>query len=311
MNQRRSFSQTTPDRQHGAALLVFMLIFFLAGTSLILSQVDSLRLRREADRATSAALAHAREALIGRAVADSKMPGSLPCPSGDDSGEASLLSGNDCPAYIGRLPWKTLALNTLRDGNGNTLWYVLAPEFRDDDSAAPLNPKELELWHGLTLDGTERIAAIVLSTGPPLAGQNGRPSNELNDYLEGANLNGGPYISGPTSPAFNDKTIAISHDQLFSVVNRRIIGLLSSGLDKYYNDPPNNNLYPEDGVVLKTKLDQYLDTTTKTMLNTNGWYAITTYTPAADRRSATLAITVSPAITCTIMPAQKPSCTHP
>ena len=282
-----------------------MLIFFLASMSWLLSQTDSSRMRSEADKTTAKALAQAKEALIGRAVADNERPGSLPCPDLNDDGTAN----GSCSETIGRLPWKTLGLPDLRDGDGNRLWYALAGELRQIVTPPiEINPT-LDL--GLVLDETENIAAIVFSAGPPLVVQNGRPSDELDDYLESTNINGGPYISGPTSPTFNDKTIAISHDQLFSVVNRRIMGLLSSGLNKYYNDPPNTNLYPEDGVVLKTKLNPYLDSTTKTMLDTNGWYSITTYTPEADRKSATLAITASPAITCTITLGQKPSCTQP
>ncbi len=299
---------TTPGRQRGAALLVFMLIFFLASASWMLSQANNPpRFRRESDQATSMALAQAKEALIGRALKDKERPGSLPCPDFDDDGEAT---NGSCSITIGRLPWKTLGLPDLRDGEGNRLWYALAGELRDNDTTPPINPTvSLEL----SLDGTANIAAIVFSAGPPLAGQNGRPGNAIDDYLDGANKDGGPYVSGPPLPAFNDKTIAISHDQLFRIVDRGILGRLGAGLEKFY--VANADRYPAEGIDLKTALDPYLDTATKTMLDTNEWYAITTYAPAPNRKSATLAITVQPATTptttCTIAPEQKPVCTHP
>ena len=113
----------TLARQHGAALLVFMLIFFMASMSWLLSQADALRARARADQTTAAALAQAREALIGRAVADKERPGSLPCPDFDNDGEAT---NGSCSVTVGRLPWRTLGLPDLRDGHGNRLWYVLA-----------------------------------------------------------------------------------------------------------------------------------------------------------------------------------------
>ena len=122
---RTSLSPRTPARQCGAALLVFMLIFFLASMSWLLSQTDALQSRARADQTTAAALAQAREALIGRAAADKERPGSLPCPDFDDDGEAT---NGSCSVTVGRLPWKTLDLPDLRDGEGNRLWYALASE---------------------------------------------------------------------------------------------------------------------------------------------------------------------------------------
>lgn len=303
MKQQPPIARTPPDRQHGAALLVFMLIFFLASISLLLSRADGLRSRASSDQTTSAALAQAKEALIGRAVADKERPGSLPCPDFDDDGKAN----GSCSETIGRLPWKTLDLPDLRDGDGNRLWYALASELRQ--IVTPPNEINPKLDLGLVLDEKENIAAIVFSAGPPLAGKDGRPSNDIDDYLDGANKDGGPYISGPTSSTFNDKTVAISRDQLFRIVNRQVLGLLNTGLEKYY--AANTDHYPVDGADLKIALDTYLDTTVRDMLNKNGWYAITNYKPEPDRKSATLSITATPATSCAITPGQKPSCTNP
>jgi hypothetical protein len=303
--QRGNHFPTFPDRQRGAVLLVFMLIFFLASMSWILSQTDSSRMRSEADKTTYAALAQAKEALIGRAVTDNERPGSLPCPDFDDDGKAY----GSCSETIGRLPWRTLDLPDLRDGNGNRLWYALASELRQIVTPAiEINPK---LALGLSLDGTTNIAAIVFSVGPPLASQNGRPSNDLDDYLDGANKDGGPYVSGPPSPTFNDKTISISRDQLFSIVNRRILRLFSAGLQKYYAANAN---YPEMSVDLKTVLKDHLDTDTEEMLEDNDWYEVIkyeSYESPAGEKTATLTVDATPATSCTVTPAQDPSCTNP
>ncbi len=323
MNQLPFFDKPTPDRQRGAALLVFMLIFFMASMSWLLSQADALHLRGRADQATNLALAQAKEALVGRATTDSNRPGSLPCPDVDDDGKADGNFGF-CSASIARLPWKTLDLPDLRDGEGNRLWYALADELRDNDDAPPINPTLTLL---LSLDGASNIAAIVFSAGPPLAGQDGRPSNDIDDYLDGANQDGSPYVSGSVSPTFNDKAIAISRDQLFKIVNRTVLSLLGADLNRYYED--NGNLYPASVPDLKTSLESLTltpateqEALTKRieMFNDNGWFAIATYTPASDRKSVTLITPPSPtppvppdptSTTCTIALAQRPVCKQP
>ncbi len=315
-------SPITPDHQRGAALLVFMLIFFLASMSWLLSQTDALRSRARADQTTAAALAQAREALIGRAAADKERPGSLPCPDFDDDGEAT---NGSCSVTVGRLPWKTLDLPDLRDGEGNRLWYAMASELQDNDDSPEIdiNP---ELALGLSLDGKENIAAIVFSAGPPLAGQNGRPtSNEIKDYLDGANKEDGTktYVSGPTSSTFNDRAIAISHEHLFKIVIRGVLGLISADLNAYY--AIKESKYPSSD--LKTALndlvlDPYFAPTDKkkekealekriAMLVANDWFSVIDYTAAPGMQSATLTIAPPPKLTCAITPKQKPSCTTP
>ena len=304
--------------QRGAALLIFMLFSFLIGTSWFLSQVNTESARRHLDDVTASGMAEAKTALIGRAAQDDNRPGSLTCPDTDNDGVANQIGGN-CTAYVGRLPWKTLDLPDLRDGHGERLWYALTPELRDNPGAQPINPQQV--WT-LTLNGAGNVAAVLLSAGPPLASQNGRPSFDVNDYLDEANKDGGPnYISKPTSPSFNDRIIAISRDQLFRIVNRGVLGQLAGDLEKYYI--ANANLYPENGTDLKTALDALAITLTSEpnekmllenrieALDKNGWFAITNYMPASDKKSATLTISVPPAITCTIAPATKPVCTQP
>ncbi|WP_301102180.1 hypothetical protein [Propionivibrio sp.] len=236
-------------RQHGAALLILMLLFFLAATSLILGQSGSYGARTKFDKTTSAALAQAKEALIGRAATDNNHPGSLTCPDINDDGQADVSFGN-CTLYIGRFPWKTLNLPELLDGNGDRLWYALSPGLRDNPAAEPINPqKPLEL----TLDGIPNIAAIIFSPGTPLANQSGRRSNAVTDYLDGSNNDGNfDYISGPLSATFNDKVLTITRDDIFRTVNQRVLaeirgpddnppGSPNWGLRRYY---ANNATFP-------------------------------------------------------------------
>src|SRR5665811_1174045 len=126
-------------RQRGAALLIMLVILVVGIAAVLVSSLSTTALNNARQNTTSNALAQAKDALIGRAAADNNMPGSLPCPDTNNDGSAELLSGNNCPSYIGRLPWKTLGLPDLRDGSGERLWYALSPAFRDDTSAQPLN----------------------------------------------------------------------------------------------------------------------------------------------------------------------------
>jgi hypothetical protein len=123
--------------------MIFVAVLLLLGVSALIYTLATPANRTiESDRITAAALAQAKDALIGRAAADDNRPGSLPCPDFDNGtinplntsndGTADLLNGIECPSYIGRLPWRTLGLPDLRDGSGERLWYALSRAFRDD-----------------------------------------------------------------------------------------------------------------------------------------------------------------------------------
>lgn len=226
---------TFPERQRGAALLVLMLITFLATTSWILAQSNATSARAQFDKTTASALAQAKEALIGRAAMDENRPGSLTCPDVDDNGVADGDFG-DCDSLVGRLPWKTLDVPELFDGNGERLWYALSFKLRDHNDSSPINPQQALQ---LTLDGTPDIAAIVFSPGPPQSSQSGRPSNTITDYLEGSNSDGDDaYVSGPMSPNFNDKVLAIVSDELFRTVNQRVLAEIRGPDDAAPATPP-------------------------------------------------------------------------
>lgn len=198
-----------------------------------------------ADTRTRAVLDEARQALIGRAIADANRPGSLPCPDGDNDGSADLFVGSACASYIGRLPWRTLGIGDLRDDAGERLWYALSPAFRDHPSAPPLNS---ETRGTLTLysNSSARVVtsqgiAIVFAAGAALAGQ--RRDNDLAfcatnaknvqrnrcaaNYLDPANdaTNAsatGPYVTAAGGESYNDRVAVIVAADLMPLVERRI-----------------------------------------------------------------------------------------
>src|SRR5476649_1843662 len=100
-------------KQHGAVLMIMLVIMVMGIAAVLISSLSTTALKNARQETTSNALAQAKDALIGRAVSDSNLPGSLPCPDTSGNGSADLFISSDCPNYIGRLPWRTLGLPDL------------------------------------------------------------------------------------------------------------------------------------------------------------------------------------------------------
>lgn len=212
-------------RQSGFALFAPLLLgaFTAAGW---LQHKAPPRLAEQARQAR--ALAAAREALIARAANDANRPGSLPCPdqSTDSTGfanhpgdgKADMLVGNHCPSYLGRLPWITLDMPPPRDRAQESLWYVLAPGLRDDDSAEPINSATTT---GLSHAGHSEVAALLIAAGAPLARQE-RPSHTPGDYLEGWLDNSPTRTYWANANPANDQILIIHRDELMALVMTRV-----------------------------------------------------------------------------------------
>ncbi|HSQ04178.1 MAG TPA: hypothetical protein VLN59_09090, partial [Burkholderiales bacterium] len=244
--QRRCVSQA----QKGQILLMMLLLLGMVGAAVVYGFSPTSTSVREQDRRTSAALAQARDALIGRAAADDARPGSLPCPDADNDGDADGpigYAGNNCQSYVGRLPWRTLGLPDLRDSAGERLWYVLSSNFRDYQYAGPLNPDAagqlvVKNDSGATIDAS--AVAIIIAPGPSVGTQVRDAANQLvaTMYLDGENANGdATYVTGPSSAAFNDRLVYISREALFASVTVRVAKEVNAALENYRAA---NNYYP-------------------------------------------------------------------
>lgn len=218
--------------------MVMLVILVMGGAAFLVSSLSTTALKTARQEKTAEALAQAREALIGRAAKDENMPGSLPCPDTDNDGSAELLSGNVCPSYIGRLPWRTLKLPDLRDESGERLWYVLSTNFRDDNSAQPLNSNsqgQLSITGNLAMGN---VAAIVIAPGAPLCGKS-HNSNSASDYLEAGDGSSTSYAlrsfsNDCTSSPYNDNLVAITSSQLFQNVERLVGNEFKRILNTYF-----------------------------------------------------------------------------
>jgi type II secretory pathway pseudopilin PulG len=243
-------------KQQGAILLIMLVIMVIGIATVLISSMSSSSVKSSRQATTSAVLAQAKVALIGRAISDDTIPGSLPCPDTNDDGSAELFSGNDCPNYIGRLPWRTLQLPDLRDGNGERLWYALSPAFRDDNSAWPVNSNTKGTLLVYGPDGTTlrtqagySAVAVIFSAGSPVGSQNRGTVAEQNDpanYLDSANSRnnataGGPFIAGAESATFNDQLLYITTKELIPQVEKRVAAELKKALGNYKSA---NGKYP-------------------------------------------------------------------
>jgi hypothetical protein len=226
---------------------VITLVFMLALAMMILvygSTTESSRAVR-GEQITSAVLAEARQALIGRAVSDASRPGSLPCPDGDDDGSADLFIGSGCPTYIGRLPWRSLGIGDLRDEHGERLWYALSPAFRDHPLAPAINSdtKGTLAVHsgavGAPLVGD--AVAVVFAPGVAVTGQirdgNVQPCITTGrtvarslcaaNYLDGSGTltnasTAGPFVIVRAGDTFNDRLAFVSTAAFMPLIERRI-----------------------------------------------------------------------------------------
>ena len=240
-------------KQSGIALIALLVLLIMAGAYAFYRNANVGAGRIQQDAKLAATLARAKEALIARAVTDANRPGSLPCPDlitnnvglanvpGD--GKADMFTLTQCPSYVGWLPWVTLDLPELSDDTGTHLWYALAPELRDDDSAQPINS---DTALTLRLDGAADIAALIIAPRAPLGSQ-ARPSNNPADYLDGENGNGDDrtYVSGLQGPDFNDMVVAITRQELMAAVEKRVASEIKACLEQHAASAANTeHTYP-------------------------------------------------------------------
>ena len=290
-----------PKQQRGALLILLVIALGILAVTLFVGLLSSSDIQNQRDKKTAAALAEAKVAVIGwsasrYSTSGSYTPGQLPCPEDltliGTANEGTAASNCTLPA-TGRLPWKTLKTGDIRDGYGEKLWYAISAGFRTSSITPSINSTTLAQ---LTVDGVPNNAvAIIFSAGPPLAGQVRPVPTALtppltSQYLDGSNNDGdNQFVTQGSAATFNDKLLAITHHDLFSVVERRVISVIigtgtapSTGLRYYY---ANNAAYPV-GPVDYGSLGY--DTYTKSMLTNNKWDLVVGYTAPNPAISAQL-----------------------
>jgi type II secretory pathway pseudopilin PulG len=247
------------QRQRGAAFIIMLVILIMGVAAFLVSSLNSSALQIKRDAVTADALAQAKDALIGYAVTygdthSNKAFGYLPCPdSGANEGTAAGSCGSKNVSMLGRLPWKTLGLPALRDGNGECLWYAVSGTYKNNPKTDLMNWDNNGLFQvfaaiGVILAGQTpdtNAVAVIFAPGVALGGQgqnrapdgtapicggNYTASNYLdNDIAISAN-NAAPssvanaisqfFTSGATTN-INDRVIFITKSDIFSAIKKR------------------------------------------------------------------------------------------
>ena len=163
--------QKKPIKQHGAVLMVMLVILVVGASALLLSSLNSTAIRVERDQNTSEALVQAKNALIGYAITygdnnTNQLFGYLPLPDLGDSRTLLSKEGDAAGSFtgntknltvIGRFPWRKLGLPPLRDGQGECLWYAVSGSFQNINKADVLNWDSL--GHFESYSAATRIAS--------------------------------------------------------------------------------------------------------------------------------------------------------
>jgi hypothetical protein len=166
---------------------------------------------------------------------------------------SSETCGNKNVSALGRLPWKTLGSPTLRDGNGECLWYAVSGTYKNNPGTDIMNWDTNGLFQVLasgsvTLAGSTtdtQAVAVVFSPGVPLGSQNQSRTPDGSAPACGGNYTAGNYLdsdasltannSSPSATAnaitrffasgatsnINDRIIYITKSDLFNAIKKR------------------------------------------------------------------------------------------
>lgn len=175
----RSDSVGSLRHQGGIALLAMLTLLTLWGLYLFVGQLSATQLRAERERNAAAALAEAKAALIGDAVARLSLNDTvyLRLPDlGTNIGSpaegyaSGIFSGDERDlSVLGKFPWKTLDIAPLRDRYGECLWYVVSGRFKvAPKTKAPMNwdtQGQIDVIDGTGKMIATNLAALIAAPG--------------------------------------------------------------------------------------------------------------------------------------------------
>lgn len=231
----------------GYALLIMLAILLAGSLYFIADNLNSRGPQSQQLDATGRALQAARDALANYAATYSdnhtgEVLGYLPCPDTDGDGDANTPCGSQDVTAIGLLPFKTLGLPDLRDGEGQCLWYAVSGHFKNNPKTGGVLNWDTQgqiaivNTQGTTLlspeDGEGGAAAVVFAVGPPLAGQSRVDSSAANNVCrtDPATTAHTHYIDSDPTPgaavvaktANAPSTFTHANDALSSINNDRL-----------------------------------------------------------------------------------------
>ncbi len=289
----------------GSALIIMMLILFMASMAVILKGLGNRSSSREHEKVvTIKALMKAKESVIAFAVMyPDYFPagagvGHLMCPDTDPPAFAASgaplapygLPNDPCgPDAIGRLPhFVTLPsgdpfpISDFGAGYDQQFWYAVSDAFLANPNSGVSNVLNSTTSGSLSLDGQSDVVAVLLVPGQALEGQI-RQTTTPAAYLEKENISGPVFVSGwPAAPdGFNDRIVAIRRTELLLPMTARVVEEMKKHLDAYHEA---GGVYPTDQAAFTASF-----AAAPPWLTSNNWLlgTTTTYTPLSGD-SATL-----------------------
>ncbi len=225
-----SNQQKGQKKQNGLALLVLVIVIFLAISTYYFSSVSLVAVQVDKIEKTQVLLKRAKQALLDYALVkhlagEAGKIGKLPCPdyissSGVD-GEQDGNCGNAYANGIGYFPWRTLGIEITKDSSGSCLLYAVSPAYKTSPAAA-LNPDSYGQFRivdntGATVQGVlpeDRPVAVIIapeSTLPGQARENNPPaicgsyySDNILDLIEAYLDNDGTTNNAAIDPSTNN-----------------------------------------------------------------------------------------------------------
>jgi type II secretory pathway pseudopilin PulG len=239
-------------KQHGAVLTIMLVIMIVGIAAILVNSLSSATLKNARQKNTAAALAQAKDALIGFAITYSnthttspQVNGYLPCPDiagGLTEGSAELSCGLQDVSVIGRLPWATLDLSILRDGDGECLWYAVSGTYKDNPKTGLMNWDTNGQFQAYAPDGTtllsNQVVAVIFAPGAPQSGQdrsdttapvcggNYTATSYLDKDIGHSNIDNaavatGIFIQGTSGGTVNDQMLFITKQDIWNAVQKR------------------------------------------------------------------------------------------
>lgn len=245
-------------KQKGVVLLLLLLIFLIAGTSLMLGTFNNrqdIYARQQAELSNQLQLA--KEALLAFAANSSAIyqnnrgPGFFPCPDTTNAGtpdadcDGSAVNLGRLPQYTTDMADNKIFFNSYYASANRQFWYAVASHYiytTDEDDRRASNRTSIDTAIAssrLTLDATDNIVALILAPGESLGFQN-RDAALLSpgNFLEGGNddIDANSFTTSAADPAaFNDQLIAITHDELMAYIGVNAALEIKRLLDGYYD----------------------------------------------------------------------------
>jgi len=179
--------------QKGAALIMLFLVIMMTASIYFVTKLSVVNSPSSREQVTTDALAKAKQALLAYAVSNYERVGSggwygfLPSPETPSvASEGSVrpngeTGSNRYDHVLGRLPWKHMDIEPLKDASGECLWYAVTGDYKHGGTVRSemLNEDSVGMFELYDENGNalragaaaDRVVAVVIAPGAQLAGQ--------------------------------------------------------------------------------------------------------------------------------------------